>query len=88
MVNKSHLGKKWTFALSQYKKLLNHHLKNLLVMVTDMVQKRDGIHYKVYSKNRHLSGTYSRSDLEYQENYTKEIVKSDQLNNGFTKKLP
>ncbi len=62
-------------------------MKNLPVMVTGMMQKRDDVHDKAYSEHGHLRGTYSRSDLAYQENYTKEIVKSDQLSNGFKKKL-
>jgi hypothetical protein len=58
-------------------KPIKSSLKNLPVMVTAAVPKRDGIRYKVCSKHGHLTGTFSRSEVAYRKNYTKEILRID-----------
>jgi hypothetical protein len=40
-------------------------VKNLPVMITAAVLKRDDIGYKVCSKHGHLTGTFSRSEVAY-----------------------
>jgi hypothetical protein len=69
-------------------KILKSWVNNLPVMVNAMMKKRDGTCYKVCSKHHgHLTGTYSRSELAYWKKYTIEIVKIDQSNDRFEKKL-
>jgi len=68
-------------------KTIKSTVKNLPVMVTDLVYKRDGVRYKVCSKHGHLTGTYSRLEVAYRKNYTKEIVKIDPSMEDFKNKL-
>jgi hypothetical protein len=62
-------------------------VKNLPAMVTDVVHKREGVCCKVCSRHGHLAGTFSRSELAYKKNYTKEILKFDSSMEEFKKKL-
>ncbi len=50
-------------------KTIKSAVKNLPVMVTGLVYKRDGVRYKVCCKHGHLTGTYSRSEVAYRKNY-------------------
>jgi hypothetical protein len=62
-------------------------VKNLPVMVTDVVHKRKGVRYKVCSRHGHLAGTFSRSELAYRNYYTKEILKIDSSMADYKQKL-
>jgi hypothetical protein len=62
-------------------------VKNLPVMITDLVYKRDGVCYKMSSKHGHLTGTFSRSEVAYRKNYSKEIIKNDPSSEDFKNKL-
>ncbi len=62
-------------------------MKNLPVMVTDVVHKREGVCYTVCSRHGHLAGTFSRSELAYRKKYTKEILKIDFSMQEFKKEL-
>jgi hypothetical protein len=44
---------------------------------SDLVYKRDCVCCKVCSKHVHLTGAFSRSEVVYRKNYSKEIVKID-----------
>ncbi len=68
-------------------KTIKSAIKNLPVMFTELVYKRDGVRYKVYSKHGHLSGTLSRSEVAYRKNYNKEIVKIDPTSEDLENKL-
>jgi len=68
-------------------KTIKSSVKNLPVMVTAAVPKRDGIRYKVCSKHGHLTGTFSRSEVAYRKNYSKEILKIDPSIEDFKSKL-
>jgi hypothetical protein len=46
-------------------KTIKSAVKNLPIMVTDVVHKREGVRYKVCSRHGHLAGTFSRSELAY-----------------------
>jgi hypothetical protein len=60
-------------------KTIKFSIKNLPVMVTDAMSERDGIHYKVCSKHRHLAGTYSRSEPAYRKVYSKRNSKNGSI---------
>jgi hypothetical protein len=62
-------------------------VKNLPVMVTELVHKRDGVRYKVCTKHGHVAGTFSRSEVAYRRHYNKDIVKIDPTIENFKKKL-
>ena len=68
-------------------KIMKSLVKNLPVMITAAVPKRDVIRYKVCSKHGHLTGTFSRSEVAYRKNYSKEILKIDSSMQEFKSKL-
>ncbi len=68
-------------------KTIKSAVKNLPVMVTDVVHKRESVRYKVCSRHGHLAGTFSRSELANRKKYTKDILKIDSSMEEFNKKL-
>jgi len=68
-------------------KTIKSTVRNLPVLVTDVVHKREGIRYKVCSRHGNLTGTFSRSELAYRKNYTKEILQIDSSVEEIKKKL-
>jgi hypothetical protein len=68
-------------------KTIKSAVKNLPVMITESVYKRDGVRYKVCSKHGHLTGTFSRFEVAYRRKYNKDIVKIDPSSEGFKEKL-
>jgi hypothetical protein len=68
-------------------KTIKSAVKNLPVMTTELVYKMEGVRYKVCSKHRHITGTYSRFEVAYRRNCNKDIVKIDLSSGGFKEKL-
>jgi hypothetical protein len=68
-------------------KTIKSTVRNLPVLVTDVVHKREGICYKVCNRHGNLTGTFSRSELAYRKKYTKEILQIDSSVEEFKKKL-
>jgi hypothetical protein len=68
-------------------KTIKSSVKNLPVMVTEQVHKRDGVRYNVCTKHGHVTGTFSRSEIAYRKHYNKDIVKIDPTVKSFKNKL-
>ncbi len=68
-------------------KTIKSAVKNLPVMITELVYKREGVRYKVCSKHGHITGTFSRFKVAYRRNYNKDITKIDLSSEGFKEKL-
>ncbi len=68
-------------------KTIKSSLKNLPVMVAAAVMKRDGTCYKMCSKHGRLSGTFSRAEVAYRKNYSKEILRIDPTIEDFQTEL-
>jgi hypothetical protein len=68
-------------------KTIKSAIKNLPVMVTELVYKRDGVRYKVCTKHGHVTGTFSRSEIAYRKHYNKDNVKIDPTVESFKNKL-